>query len=196
LCTRVDKGCGERERELILAAAIRVVGRDGYRETTVAAIVREARLPLETFQRYFIRRRECFLTAYDAAVAALLDGAQGVAANERSQAARVGAALRFVLWRLAAEPELARACLLELPRAGREALLHEHRALQRLAEVLGTPDAFSPADGELVGELLAGGVWEAIRATLLRGSPADLPGLLHELREWVMLGQRPALPDG
>lgn len=156
--------------------------------------MREAEVSQATFERYFRDLRGCFLAAYDAALGALLDAAQEAAASARESSARTRAALRFLLERLAAEPALARACLVELPRAGPGAPVHEDRALERLTGILqprAGAGATAPA-GELVDELVAGGVWETIRATLVRGSPADLPGLLPELHAWVTHGQRPA----
>jgi AcrR family transcriptional regulator len=183
----------DERRAWILAAAIHLVARTGYRRTTLAAIMSEAGVSRETFKVDFSGKQDCFLAACDDAIAGLLDSAEEAGAHERDWSARVGAALRLLLERLAKNPDIAQACVVELPRAGMAALASEDRTLDRLAKVLKPPTDPSgePQPVTLVDELLAGGVWEMIRATLVRGSPADLPSLLPQLQEWVVHRQRP-----
>jgi AcrR family transcriptional regulator len=189
LCTHLDiSGGGGDDRALILRAAIEVVAQEGYPRASVQAIIGQAGLPRETFDRYFRTRRDCFLAAYDAAMAGVLDSAAEAAEAEADPRRQAYAALRCLLERLAAQPAVARACLVELRRAGPGGLSHEDRVMGRLAGLL--LPARELARGELSGELIAGGVWETIRTTLLGGSPSDLPGLLPELYAWLTHGSQ------
>lgn len=194
LCTSTDITlAGDGERERILAAAIRVAGRDGYRRLTAEAIAREAEVTPRAVERHFGSERECFLVAFDAAMADLLSDAESVGATERGRSPRARAVLRFLLGRLADEPELARACLLELPRAGHDSLVHEDVVLERLGRLLATAEGEGAPSG-LSAELIAGGVWQTIRTVLLRGAGDELPGLLDELHAWVLGGRWGAGP--
>jgi len=146
-----------------------------------------------TFASHFRSRNDCFLAAYDAATGCLLAAAGRAAVAERGSGARVRAALQAVLNRLGADPLLARACLLEVRRAGRAALAHEDGVIERLGGLL-APSG-DGAGAELTAQLVAGGVWEAIRDALAKGSAADLPKLLDELHMWVVERQRPGGPS-
>src|SRR6478609_6501919 len=55
----------ESRRQLILAAMIRVVGRIGYKETSVADVIEEAGTSRTTFYKYFEDKHDCFLAAYE-----------------------------------------------------------------------------------------------------------------------------------
>ena len=55
----------ESRRELILEAMVRVVGRKGYKETSVADVIEEAETSRTTFYKHFEDKHDCFLAAYD-----------------------------------------------------------------------------------------------------------------------------------
>lgn len=162
------------------AAALAVISRDGYAEATEAAIANEAGISEQAFRGRFAGKQECFVAAYDAATGRLLCAA-GEAAAKADPGDRARAVLGVLLGGLAADPGSARACMVEVRRAGREALAAEDRAIDRLGSLL------APGDDEPArrsAQLLGGGVWEAIRAAVTGG--ADVAGLLDELDRWVV----------
>ena len=55
----------ETRRQLILEAMVRVVGRQGYKATSVADVIAEADVSRTTFYKHFEDKHECFLAAYD-----------------------------------------------------------------------------------------------------------------------------------
>ncbi len=177
----------EPERARLLATALRVVAQRGYADATCGEGIRHAGVSSEVAHRHFAGKLECFLAAYDAATAALLDGARRVGREHADWAGRVRAVLGYLLLRLSMAPEVARACVVELPRAGHEALARQDRALAKLASLLGPPpDRAGALSPSIVDSLLVGGVWEAIRTTIERDGASQLVTLRDELSAWVL----------
>jgi AcrR family transcriptional regulator len=116
-----------------LAASI---AEKGYAATTIADVVRHARVSKRTFYEHFTDKETCFLQLYARTSAELLeliaDAASGPAAWEE----RVAAAARAYFERLAAEPALSRAGLVEIQAAGPRALKLRREVQRRYAELL------------------------------------------------------------
>lgn len=195
VATLESSGGGNRawdvERERLLAAALHVVSRRGYELATFDEMVRTAGLPFEDGERHFDGKGECFFAAYDVVTGAMLDGARLAGDVRLRRVERVTGVLGFVLQRMATFPDVAQACVVELPYAGRAALERQDRTLERLAGLLlplaGVPGGGGPPRAVL-GQLLAGGVWETIRTTVVRDGPVGLPRLVPELVDWVLRG--------
>jgi AcrR family transcriptional regulator len=178
----------EGTRERLLAAAIEVVALRGYDRASAAETARAANVSRATFYRHFRSKRECFVAACGQALAGLLDEAERTAAQSPDWSSRVRAVLRMLLERLAADPQLARAWVVELPAAGQDGYAVQDRAVDRLATIL-TPEpgeAAAELPRRTLAQLLGGGVWELVHATIVRGSPADLPALLPDLHDWIV----------
>jgi AcrR family transcriptional regulator len=182
-------------RERLLAAVIEVVAVRGYARASTAETARAAEVSKATFYRHFRGKRECFVAACDEALAGLLDDAELTAAHSPDWSSRVRAVLRLLLERLAADPPLARAWVVELPAAGRDGYAVQDRAIDRLATILapGPGEGRAALPRSTLAQLLGGGVWELVHATVVRGSPAELPALLPDLHEWIV---RPACGRG
>lgn len=107
----------------------------GYGATTIAAIVKHARVSKRTFYEQFATKEECFLAAYRElsdqtmqTVAQLVDPAQPW---ER----QIETTMRAYLSVLDARPVLARTFLLEILAAGAGALELRRQVLQEFAEL-------------------------------------------------------------
>jgi AcrR family transcriptional regulator len=176
----------------LLAAVIRVVALRGYAQATAAETARTAGVTRATFYSHFRDKRDCFVAACGAALDELLDEAERIAARSPGWNARVREVLHLLLERLARDPRLAQACVVELPAAGREGYAVQDRAVDRLATILapGPGEGAAPLPRSTRAQLLGGGVWELVHATIVRGSPAELPALLPELHEWVVGQER------
>jgi AcrR family transcriptional regulator len=99
-----------------LAAAI---AQKGYAAVTIADVVRIARVSKRTFYEHFADKEACFLALYAETSDELLELiASATAAAEGPWEARIGVAARAYFERVAAEPELTRAALLEIQAAG------------------------------------------------------------------------------
>jgi AcrR family transcriptional regulator len=116
-----------------LAAAI---AEKGYAATTIADVVRHARVSKRTFYEHFADKEACFLALYaqtsDELLALIAQAASGEAAWDE----RVAAAARAYFERLAAAPSLIRAGLVEIQAAGPRALGLRREVQRRYADLL------------------------------------------------------------
>ena len=106
------------QRERLIAGLASAVAAKGYAALTLADVTAEARVSRRVFYEHFESKEECFLAAFEAVVAHLRELVAEAAAPEQRWPRQVLAALRAALAFLAAEPGLARLCLVEAPGAG------------------------------------------------------------------------------
>ena len=158
-----------------LAAAI---AEKGYAAVTIADVVRTARVSKRTFYEHFADKEACFLALYAETSDELLELIATATASARGPwEARIGAAARAYFERVAAEPELIRAALLETQAAGPRARVLRREVQRRYAERL---RAFSlAAEAEEAG----------IRALTPALATAVVGGLNELMLEAVEAGQ-------
>lgn len=117
-----------------LAAA---VSDRGYAATTIAEIVKRARVSKRTFYENFADKEECFFAFYEEAIAFLVAGVEhSLAAPAPSWQAQLDAGLDAYILALESNPGLTRACLHEIQAAGPRALEHRLRGHARFAALL------------------------------------------------------------
>jgi AcrR family transcriptional regulator len=117
-----------------LAAAI---AEKGYAAVTIADVVRIARVSKRTFYEHFADKEACFLALYAETSEELLELIATATAVARGPwEARIGAAARAYFERVAGEPELMRAALLEIQAAGPRARVLRREVQRRYAEQL------------------------------------------------------------
>lgn len=173
----------ETRRQLILEAMVRVVGRKGYKATSVADVIEEANVSRTTFYKHFEDKHECFLAAYDVVVERVLDAVVANCDAEQSWLERMRVGLTTVVEMFALDPELARTAIVEVAAAGAEARQRHWNAIVRFTEFL--------EDGELlaggrelpenIALMAAGAVSGLIFDELLTGRAERLPELLPDL---------------
>jgi AcrR family transcriptional regulator len=173
----------QSRRHLILAAMVRVVGRKGYKATSVADVIAEAGTSRTTFYKHFDDKHDCFLAAYDMVVervfAEIVDGCDG----EQPWLERMRAGLERIVKLFALDPALARTAIVEVAAAGAEARRRHWDAVSRFTELLG--DGGELAEGrelpESIALMAAGAVSGLIFDELLTGRAERLPELLPDL---------------
>jgi AcrR family transcriptional regulator len=173
----------ETRRQLILEAMVRVVGRRGYKATSVADVIEEADVSRTTFYKHFEDKQECFLAAYDLVTERVLDAVIANCDAEQPWLERMRVGLATVVEMFALDPELARTAIVEVAAAGADARQRHWNAVARFTEFL--------ADGEgVAGErelpenialMAAGAVSGLIFDELLTGRAERLPELLPDL---------------
>jgi AcrR family transcriptional regulator len=127
-----------------LAAAI---AEKGYAAVTIADIVRLARVSKRTFYEHFADKETCFLALYADTSDELLELIATAAGRaEGGWDARLTAAASAYFERVAAEPELMRAALLEIQAAGPRARELRRAVQRRYAEQLRTLSIAAAAD--------------------------------------------------
>lgn len=176
-------GTTETRRQAILEAMVRVVGRKGYKPTSVADVIAEADVSRTTFYKHFEDKRECFLAAYDMLTERVL-----AEVIERCDAGlpwveRVQAGLATLVEMFALDPELARTAIVEVSAAGADARQRHWNAISRFTEFL--EDGEELADGrelpENIALMAAGAVSGLIFDELLTGRAERLPQMLPDL---------------
>ena len=134
-----------------LAAAI---AEKGYSAVTIADVVRVARVSKRTFYEHFADKEACFLALYAETSDELIDLIATSAANAPgSWEARIGAAARAYFERVAGEPELIRAALLEIQAAGPRARVLRREVQRRYADQLRAFSEAAVAEGAVVSVL-------------------------------------------
>jgi len=152
---------------------------NGYVETSVADVLRRARISRETFYEQFSSKQDCFIASFDAAAGTILGRAASAAGRTGGPLERFDRALRAYLEALAAEPALARLFLLEVYAAGEPALQRRAEIQARFSDLvaagLGTRDEAE----RFACDTLVAAISAMVTARLAAG---DIEGLaaLHE----------------
>jgi AcrR family transcriptional regulator len=175
------------QRARLLRSVIAKVGRSGFRDVTVADIVRGARVSRAAFYAHFADKEECFLAATRQGGILMADR---VAAASRRLAANAGAeatlraSIAAFLQFLAEEPMFARAFYVEMPTAGPRAVrqieagLHGFARMNRAWHERGRRDHPSwPEVPDQAYFALAGATTELVRAEVRRGATRAITGL-------------------
>src|SRR5690349_1988219 len=109
------------QRERLIAGLIQALYEVGYQKTTVSLIGQRAAVSKSDFYKHFESKDDCFIAAYDEAVARIrqrvLESCE--VAEAEDWPLRISAAVDALLKLLAAEPALAGIVLVEGLRAGR-----------------------------------------------------------------------------
>jgi AcrR family transcriptional regulator len=179
----------ESQRERLLAAIAQEVAAKGYRQTTITDVVKLASVSTRDFYELFDGKEECFLAAFEAVCDHLEELLGEVAASEEDWPNQVVAVLRAALEFFAAEPELARLCLIEsvgaTPRIAisfREAVLDVSPALARGRAELDDPDSLLPETEDAI----LGGIVSLMTRSILAGETESFAALLPDLVDFTL----------
>ncbi len=130
-----DQVQGDHRQRLIaaMAASIRV---QGYRETTVADVVRVARTSRRTFYEHFDDRDSCFLALFDATNDAMMDEIAAAVDPNRPLEEQVDQALDAYIANVSAQPALYHSFVRELPGLGQAGADRQLAVIERFAQLL------------------------------------------------------------
>jgi AcrR family transcriptional regulator len=173
----------ETRRQSILEAMVRVVGRNGYKATSVADVIVEADTSRTTFYKYFEDKHACFLAAYDMVVERVIDEVIMSCDGEQDWVERVRIGLTTIVDLCALDPELARTAIVEVSAAGADARQRHWDAISKFTEFLEDGRAVA-GDRDLpenIALMAAGAVSGLIFDELLTGRAERLPELLPDL---------------
>jgi AcrR family transcriptional regulator len=163
----------------------------GYAATTIADVVRHARVSKRTFYEHFADKEACYLALYAAVNDHLLAVIGAAVRGGGPWRTRVEAAARAYLSELAAQPALARTFLVEIQAAGPRALAARRAMHERFAEHLRVLSAEAARDEPALTPLsaplataVAGGINELMLQAVEDDRThelADLTGVATEL---------------
>jgi AcrR family transcriptional regulator len=108
----------------------------GYRETTVADVVRIARTSRRNFYEHFEDRDACFLALFDASNDAIVEQIAASVRADKPWEEQVEEALRIYLESVAARPGLSQSYVRELPALGKAGSARQRAVIARFADLL------------------------------------------------------------
>jgi AcrR family transcriptional regulator len=179
-----------RHHHQLLEGMATCVGGKGYRATTIADVVRAARVSKSTFYAHFADKEACYVALYSAASNNVLDA---------MRAADAAAAAAGLTWRehlvainagyldqLAAGGELSRSLLVEVQTAGPSALAMRRDVLGRYVTLMRSVcDALRREEPQLrplspqIALGVVGGINEVVMATIESGPVEAVTGLVE-----------------
>jgi len=143
MATTVPRPAAAGHRARLTAGLAAAIAEKGYAAVTIADVVRIARVSKRTFYEHFADKEACFLALYAETSDELIELiATSAATAPGSWEERIEAAARAYFERVAGEPELIRAALLEIQAAGPRARELRREVQRRYADQL---RAFSDA---------------------------------------------------
>src|SRR3954451_21764860 len=124
------------QRERIIQAVAEAVYRSGYANMSVEDVVKGARVSRRTFYELYANKDDAFHAAFDKVAMLLIVGVRHSYDSEADYPERVIAGYRAFLEILAASPEFAHMCIVEVMAAGPEAVAKRTRVMQEFARML------------------------------------------------------------
>ncbi len=181
----------------LVEGMVAAVDEKGYAGTTIADIVRHARVSKRTFYEHFADREECFLACYTYGSELALDSVKVAAECDGPWTEQVRAAAQAYLLALQTNPTLTRTLLVEVHAAGPRALALRRTVLQRFADLLRElveegrlhhPEvrSLSPA----MSIALVGGINELVLHTVEQGHADQLTALAETVANLVQAALR------
>lgn len=180
----------EHQRARIVRALADEIVDHGYRDVTVAGIVKRAGVARNTFYASFANKEECFLAASNlAGEEAMKLVSVAVRAAPAEWALRVCAGIGAFLSYAASESALARAFVVESLSAGPEAADRYERTVRAVAPFFRLGRRESDDGDKLpptLEETIVGGIFWVVYQRMVVGRPEELEGLLEELVEFAL----------
>jgi AcrR family transcriptional regulator/DNA-binding MarR family transcriptional regulator len=180
----------EIQRARMLHAMAEVAAQEGAQNASVARVVARSGVSRRTFYDLFEDREDCFLAAFEDALARVSERALPAYTGSKPWQGRVRAALLAILAFLEEESDLGRLLVVESLTAG-------PRAVARRAQLVGVlVDAVAEGEGEtrakhgqpaLSAEGVVGAVLSVIHARLQRGETDSLTRLVNPLMGMIVL---------
>ena len=176
------------QRSRLVRALAETMAERGYARTSVADILRAARVSRETFYELFSSKEDCFMSAFEDAYAAIGEAvAPGSRGGGGPAIERFSAVLEDYLGALAADPALARVFLIEVYAAGPTAIDRRLELQRQLADALAEAFGLSGAEARFTVEAYLAAVASLVTARLAVG---DVSGLRDLHRPLVTLARR------
>ncbi|MGH2880205.1 MAG: TetR/AcrR family transcriptional regulator [Solirubrobacteraceae bacterium] len=174
----------EMQRRRLLLALGEVVAEGGLEAAVVGRICQQAGVSRRTFYELFSDREDCLLAAFDQAIERLAQQLAPVYTRTSGWRQRIRAALALLLEQFDADPDLARLCVVEAPRAGPVLLERRRRVLDALAAAVDEGRTLKGTGAEarasvdpppLTAQGIVGGVLSVIHTRLLARPGTEAP---------------------
>jgi AcrR family transcriptional regulator len=175
------------QRERLIAALATTVAARGYGEVTITDITRDARVSRRVFYANFEGKEECFLAAFGVVADHIRDLAAEAVGGIEGWPRQAVAASRALLAFFAAEPDLARLCLVESQSAGPAVSARFHEAVHEAVPYLRRGRAERGRDlPETTEESTIGALALLASRKVAAGEAERLEELLPDFAEFVL----------
>lgn len=180
------------QRERLIAGLAEAIAENGYSGTTIAHITRHAAVSRRTFYEHFSSKDECFVAAYDTVMEELRGRVSTAFDAEDDWPHAVKAGIGAMLEFLAAEPHLARLCMVEALVAGPVVVERYDAAIQSFVPYFQTGREGRPPEvlsrlSPTTEEALVGGMVSLISRRIIAGKAEQLEELLPDLVEFTLI---------
>jgi AcrR family transcriptional regulator len=179
------------QRERLIAGLAEAIAENGYSGTTIAHITSHAAVSRRTFYEHFSSKDECFVAAYDTVMKELTARVSAAFEGEDDWPHSVKAGISAMLEFLAAEPSLARLCMVEALVAGPVVVERYDAAIQSFVPYFrsgreGRPPEVLARLSPTTEEALVGGMVSLISRRIIAGKAEELEELLPDLVEFIL----------
>jgi AcrR family transcriptional regulator len=179
------------QRERLIAGLAEAIAENGYSGTTIAHITRHAAVSRRTFYEHFASKDECFVAAYDTVMDELRERVAQAFEDGSDWPHSVKAGIGAMLGFLAAEPHLARLCMVEALVAGPVVVERYDAAIQSFVPYFqsgreGRPKEVLERLSPTTEEALVGGMVSLISRRIIAGRTTELETLLPDLVEFTL----------
>jgi AcrR family transcriptional regulator len=164
--------------ERVLRALAAIVAEKGYRDTTVADVVKMAATSQRVFYGHFESKEEAFLAALDSGSAQMLGAVLPAFRRARSWQESVRAAYEAMLAFGIEEPEYTRLGAVEMYAVGRRALQTRERVMEGLEALLVPGYELKPDVPPIAAEAIGGAIYALIRDQVKKNGPESMPELV------------------
>jgi AcrR family transcriptional regulator len=180
----------QNQRERILRAVVEVASSTGYGALTVRDVIEAAGVSRRTFYDHFENKEQAFLAAYHLVVGRLAVDVEQASAKGRTWSESILFGLATFLEQMARDHALAHLLVVEVLAAGPPALASRAAAMEAFRGFL-EPGFDEAPDGmpvpALAAETSIGGAYEVVYSLILQDRTAELPALLPDLLQIVLL---------
>jgi AcrR family transcriptional regulator len=129
-------GATGSHRERLIAAMAASIVEKGYRDTTVADVVRIARTSRRNFYEHFVDRDACFLALFEATNDAMMDAIAAAVHPDQTLDRQVDSAIDAYIDNVTRQPALYSSFVREIPGLGRAGAERGLATLERFAAML------------------------------------------------------------
>jgi len=178
------------QRERLIAGLAEAVAEKGYAAVTLSDIVRHAKVSRRVFYANFESKEQCFLAAFEVVVDHLRELIVEAVAGIDEWPRQAIAATRAVLAFLAAEPDLARLCLVESRAAGPAVTARFNEAVGEMAPLLRRGRGERPEGERLPAsteDSTIGSLVSLVHRKVAAGEAKQLEDLLPDCAELALL---------
>jgi AcrR family transcriptional regulator len=179
-------------RVRLLLAMIDLIEQKGYRETTVADVIAQAKLSRKAFYEQFTSKQECLLATFDFVAEEVVRRLERAYGDSEGWPGRVEAAIRVLFESALENPGALRLSVLEIGASGPAGVERRERSIARYESFLRDALELAPGEGVVSDTVLrafVGGIYRVLYSRVLHNRAApieaeELLALVPDLVAW------------